>query len=123
MLAETLLKVVLSLLPKPCIAEIAATAISAAIKPYSIAVAPLVLRHIMTKNLSMGLCRMQVLTIRASMRHGLDDETFSARHFAMSNPTSRKRAMRLRLLTRRLVYRRHLVDEIGPVGKSLGIAD
>ena len=37
---EVVLKVVLSWLPRPCIAVIAATAMSAAMRPYSIAVAP-----------------------------------------------------------------------------------
>ena len=45
MFDETLLKVVFSWLPRPCIAAIAATAISAAIRPYSIAVAPRVSRQ------------------------------------------------------------------------------
>ena len=44
MLVDTLENVVFNLLPSPCIAAIAATAISAAIKPYSIAVAPRLLR-------------------------------------------------------------------------------
>lgn len=39
MFVETLLKVVLRRFPNPCIEAIAATAINAAIKPYSIAVA------------------------------------------------------------------------------------
>src|SRR3954453_1137460 len=37
---ETLLKVPLRLVPRPCIAVMAATAIRAAIKPYSMGVAP-----------------------------------------------------------------------------------
>src|SRR5258705_11591096 len=40
---ETLVKVELRLLPTPCMAAMAATAISAAIRPYSMAVAPLLL--------------------------------------------------------------------------------
>jgi hypothetical protein len=40
MFDDALLNVLLRLLPKPCIAAIAATAISAAIRPYSMAVAP-----------------------------------------------------------------------------------
>src|SRR3954471_19368826 len=40
---ETLLKVDLRLVPTPCMAAIAATAIRAAIRPYSMAVAPLLL--------------------------------------------------------------------------------
>src|ERR1700748_2013680 len=43
----TLPKVVVSWLPRPCIAAIAATAISAAIRPYSIAVAPFLLAKIL----------------------------------------------------------------------------
>src|ERR1700754_4404402 len=41
MFSLTLLNVLLSWLPRPCIAAMAATAIRAAIRPYSIAVAPL----------------------------------------------------------------------------------
>src|SRR4051812_40750804 len=44
MLDETFSNVLVSWLPRPCIAAIAATAMSAAINPYSIAVAPLRLR-------------------------------------------------------------------------------
>ncbi len=44
MFEETLLNVVFSLLPSPCIAAMAATAINAAISPYSIAVAARVSR-------------------------------------------------------------------------------
>jgi len=44
MFEDTFVNVVFNLLPRPCIAAIAATAISAAIKPYSIAVAPRVCR-------------------------------------------------------------------------------
>src|SRR5258705_20547 len=40
---ETLLKVDLRLVPTPCMAAIAATAMRAAIRPYSMAVAPLLL--------------------------------------------------------------------------------
>ena len=40
MFDDTFVNVVFILLPRPCIAAIAATAINAAIKPYSIAVAP-----------------------------------------------------------------------------------
>src|SRR6476469_9073201 len=40
---ETLVKVELRLLPTPCMAAMAATAISAAMRPYSMAVAPLLL--------------------------------------------------------------------------------
>ena len=43
MLDEVVLKVVESWLPSPCMAAIAATAISAAIRPYSMAVAPALL--------------------------------------------------------------------------------
>ena len=40
MLLDTFVNVVFSLLPSPCIAAMAATAMRAAIRPYSIAVAP-----------------------------------------------------------------------------------
>jgi hypothetical protein len=53
MFDDTLLKVVFSWLPNPFIAAIAATAMSAAIRPYSIAVAPRVRRNINIKVLSM----------------------------------------------------------------------
>src|SRR3954452_11547953 len=43
-LFDTLLNVVFSLLPMPCMAPIAATAIRAAMRPYSMAVAPSSLR-------------------------------------------------------------------------------
>ena len=47
---ELELKVVCSWLPIPCIAVIAATAIKAAIRPYSIAVAPALLLMILRIN-------------------------------------------------------------------------
>ena len=49
MLFETLLNAIVSLLPTPVIAVIAAIAMSAAIKPYSIAVAPFESRSILTR--------------------------------------------------------------------------
>ena len=54
---EVVLKVLLSWLPRPFIAVIAATAIRAAIRPYSIAVAPASSRINLVKNVMLSLLK------------------------------------------------------------------
>ena len=55
MLLATVLKVVLSVLPRFDMAAMAATAMRAAIRPYSMAVAPLVSRIILRMVIMLGL--------------------------------------------------------------------